>query len=48
MKAVTDIVDGDKPTSEEYLENLSAVTAALGQAVSHVIYYLDGKCVSEL
>ncbi|KAF1002359.1 5'-methylthioadenosine/S-adenosylhomocysteine nucleosidase-like [Apium graveolens] len=48
MKAVTDIVDGDKPTSEEYLENLSGVTAALGQAVSQVIYYIDGKCISEL
>lgn len=48
LKAVTDIVDGDRPTSEEYLENLSAVTSALGQAVSRVIYYLDGKCISEL
>ncbi|WOH13739.1 hypothetical protein DCAR_0933250 [Daucus carota subsp. sativus] len=48
MKAVTDIVDGDKPTSEEYLENLSAVTAGLGEAVSQVVYYLDGKCIAEL
>lgn len=48
MKAVTDIVDGDKPTSEEYLQNLSAVTAALGQAVTQVIHYINGKCISEL
>lgn len=48
MKAVTDIVDGEKPTSEEYLENLSAVTAGLGEAVSQVVYYLDGKCIAEL
>lgn len=48
MKAVTDIVDGDKPISEEYLQNVSAVTAALGQAVTQVIHYINGKCISEL
>lgn len=48
MKAITDIVDGDKPTSEEYVQNLSAVTVALGEAVNQVIHFIDGKCISEL
>ena len=48
VKAVTDIVDGEKPTSEEFLQNLIAVTAALNQAVSQVIDFLSGKCLSEL
>ncbi|KAF9676116.1 hypothetical protein SADUNF_Sadunf09G0104800 [Salix dunnii] len=36
IKAVTDIVDGEKPTSEEFLQNLAAVTAALDHAVTQV------------
>nr|XP_043626728.1 5'-methylthioadenosine/S-adenosylhomocysteine nucleosidase-like [Erigeron canadensis] len=48
VKAVTDIVDGDKPTSEEFLQNLSAVTVALGKAVTQVVDYISGKSVSEL
>ncbi|TVU13038.1 hypothetical protein EJB05_46712 [Eragrostis curvula] len=37
VKAVTDIVDGEKPTAEEFLQNLVAVTAALDQAVTEVM-----------
>ncbi|KAI3804003.1 hypothetical protein L1987_32170 [Smallanthus sonchifolius] len=48
VKAVTDIVDGDKPTSEEFLHNLSAVTVALGKAVTRVLDYIAGKSISEL
>ncbi|KAA8546063.1 hypothetical protein F0562_020486 [Nyssa sinensis] len=48
VKAVTDIVDGDKPTSEEFLQNLAAVTAALDQAVTQVVDFLNGKSLSEL
>ncbi|XP_071715766.1 5'-methylthioadenosine/S-adenosylhomocysteine nucleosidase-like [Rutidosis leptorrhynchoides] len=48
VKAVTDIVDGDKPTSEEFLNNLSAVTLALGKAVTQVVDYISGKSISEL
>ena len=29
LKAVTDIVDGDKPAAEEFLANLAAATTAL-------------------
>ncbi|CAK9162058.1 unnamed protein product [Ilex paraguariensis] len=48
IKAVTDIIDGDKPTSEEFLQNLAAVTAALDQAVTQVVDYISGKCLPEL
>uniref|UniRef100_A0A2N9F1S6 Nucleoside phosphorylase domain-containing protein n=1 Tax=Fagus sylvatica TaxID=28930 RepID=A0A2N9F1S6_FAGSY len=48
VKAVTDLVDGEKPTAEEFLQNLAAVTAALDQAVTQVIDFINGKCLSEL
>lgn len=48
VKAVTDIVDGEKPTSEEFLQNLIAVTAALDLAVTRVVDFINGKSISEL
>ncbi|KAF7126350.1 hypothetical protein RHSIM_Rhsim11G0186700 [Rhododendron simsii] len=48
IKAVTNIVDGDKPTIVEYRQNLRAVTAALGLAVAEVVDFINGKCLSEL
>lgn len=48
LKAVTDIVDGDKPTAEEFLQNLAAVTAALDQTATLVVDCISGKCLSEL
>ncbi|KAK1389687.1 5'-methylthioadenosine/S-adenosylhomocysteine nucleosidase 2 [Heracleum sosnowskyi] len=47
-KAVTDIIDGDKPTTEEFLENLAAVAAALEHVVAQVIDYINEKCITEL
>ncbi|PIM98705.1 Adenosylhomocysteine nucleosidase [Handroanthus impetiginosus] len=48
LKAVTDIVDGDKPTADELLQNLAAVSAALDQAATQVIDSINGKTLSEL
>lgn len=48
IKAVTNIVDGDKPTIVEFRQNLAAVTAALGLAVAEVVDFINGKCLSEL
>ncbi|KGN43223.1 5'-methylthioadenosine/S-adenosylhomocysteine nucleosidase 2 isoform X2 [Cucumis sativus] len=48
LKAVTDIVDGEKPTAEEFLQNLATVSAALDQAVTKVIDFISGKCIHEL
>nr|GMD81463.1 5'-methylthioadenosine/S-adenosylhomocysteine nucleosidase 2-like [Ipomoea batatas] len=48
LKGVTDIVDGDRPTSEEFLENLAAVTAALDEAASRVVDFINGKSLPQL
>ncbi|KAL6497897.1 hypothetical protein OROHE_026743 [Orobanche hederae] len=48
LKAVTDIVDGDKPTAEEFLQNLAAVAVALEQAATQVVDFINGKSYSEL
>ncbi|XP_006655705.1 5'-methylthioadenosine/S-adenosylhomocysteine nucleosidase-like [Oryza brachyantha] len=48
VKAVTDIVDGEKPTAEEFLQNLVAVTAALDKTVTEVVDFISGKCLSDL
>ncbi|VVB10309.1 unnamed protein product [Arabis nemorensis] len=48
LKGVTDIVDGNRPTSEEFLENLAAVTAKLDESVTKVIDFINGKCLSDL
>lgn len=48
VKAVTDIIDGEKPTAEEFLQNLVAVTAALEEGVAKVIDFINGKSLSDL
>ncbi|WOK94969.1 hypothetical protein Cni_G03674 [Canna indica] len=48
VKAVTDIADGEKPTAEEFLQNLIAVTAALDRAVTEVVGFISGKSLSGL
>ncbi|GAA0184980.1 hypothetical protein LIER_32268 [Lithospermum erythrorhizon] len=48
LKAVTDIVDDNKPTAEEFLENLAAVALALDEAATKVVDFINGKRLSEL
>jgi 5'-methylthioadenosine nucleosidase len=48
VKAITDIVDGDKPTQDEFMENLGAAAKALQGAVPKVIEFIAGKEVSAL
>ncbi|XP_010531495.1 PREDICTED: 5'-methylthioadenosine/S-adenosylhomocysteine nucleosidase 1 [Tarenaya hassleriana] len=48
LKAVTDLVDGDKPTAEEFLQNLAAVTSALEETATKVINFINGKCLSDI
>ncbi|KAH6811932.1 methylthioadenosine nucleosidase 1 [Perilla frutescens var. frutescens] len=48
LKAVTDIIDGDKPTAEEFLQNLTAVAIALDSAATKVVDFINGKSCSEL
>ncbi len=48
MKAVTDIVDGDKPTVEEFLGNMSRAAAALSATIPRVLKYVNAKSISNL
>mmetsp|Transcript_22172 Transcript_22172/g.27838 ORF Transcript_22172/g.27838 Transcript_22172/m.27838 type:complete len:268 (+) Transcript_22172:57-860(+) len=49
IKVVTDIVDGDQPTHEEFLQNLGTAARSLQEAVPKVIdFVLTKKNISEL
>lgn len=48
LKVVTDIVDGDRVTQEEFFENLAAASASLQEKIPKVIKYVMGKQLSEL
>jgi 5'-methylthioadenosine nucleosidase len=48
IQVVTDIVDGDRPTAEEFLENLGAAARSLQEAVPKTIDFVAGKRLSEL
>lgn len=45
VKVVTDIVDGDKPTHEEFMENLHTASVSLQKAIPNV---LDSLCQMKL
>ena len=40
LKVVTDIVDGDRPTHEEFLENLSSAASVLQKKLPEVIDFV--------
>ena len=48
VKVVTDIVDGDRPTHEEFLENLSSASKSLQAQLPLIIDFLLGKKLSEI
>lgn len=48
VKAVTDIVDGDRPAADEFLENLHKAAEALQEVVPRVLEFIAGKSYSEL
>ena len=48
VKVVTDIVDGDVPTHEEFLQNLATASQKLQQALPQVLEYVSGKEHHEL
>lgn len=48
LKVVTDIVDGDRPTQEEFLENLHTASVKLQSAIPQVLEYIAGKEHAEL
>ena len=44
----TDIVDGGRPTHEEFMENLGTAAASLQQALPKCLGFIEGKAVAEL
>ena len=48
LKVVTDIVDGERPSQEEFLENLGAAALSLQVAIPKVIEFCLGKKFREL
>lgn len=48
VKAVTDIVDGERSTAEEFAENLAAAAAALQRALPRLIAFIAGKRLCDL
>jgi len=48
VKVVTDIVDGDKPSHEEFLENLGTAAKSLQEALPKVIDFVCDKTHDEL
>ena len=48
LKSITDIVDGDRPAQEEFLENLHRAAAALQRVVPAVVEHIAGRRYSEL
>ena len=43
VKVVTDIVDGDRPSHEEFLENLHAAAHSLQTHLPRILSYVHGK-----
>lgn len=48
LKVVTDIVDGDRPSHEEFLENLATAGKSLHEHLPEMVEFMVGKKLSEL
>jgi len=48
LKVVTDIVDGDRPTHEEFMENLGTAAKSLQESLIKIVDFVAGKKMSEL
>ena len=48
IKCVTDIVDGDRVTQEEFLENLHKASLSLVDSVQKVIDYVLRKAIKDI
>lgn len=48
LKAVTYIVDENKPTEEQYLQNLTAGSNALDHVLEQTLEFINGKSLSQL
>jgi 5'-methylthioadenosine nucleosidase len=48
LKVVTDIVDGDRPTQDEFFENLGSAAKSLQEKLPVLVDFLVGKKLTEL
>ena len=48
IKSITDIVDGEKPTADEFLENINQAAINLKEKCLNIIHYIKGKSLSEI
>ena len=48
LKSVTDIVDGGRPSQEEFMENLHSASVALQKTVVGVLEHVSGKRLESL
>jgi 5'-methylthioadenosine nucleosidase len=48
VKVVTDIVDGHRPTEEEFLENLHIAAQTLQEALFKIVDFFCGHKLDEL
>jgi 5'-methylthioadenosine nucleosidase len=48
LKVVTDIVDGNRPTQDEFFENLATAASSLQEIVPLLVEFVEGKKLSEL
>jgi 5'-methylthioadenosine nucleosidase len=48
IKVVTDIVDGDRPTQDEFLENLHTASQSLQEKLPKIVEFVMNKKLSEL
>ena len=48
VKVVTDVVDGDVPTHEEFMANLTSAAKSLQQALPKILDHLSGKDIGDL
>jgi 5'-methylthioadenosine nucleosidase len=48
LKVVTDLVDGDRPSHEEFLENLTQASLSLKEKLPLVIDFLSGRKLADL
>lgn len=48
LKVVTDIVDGDRPTHEEFMENLGTAAKSLQESLVKIVDFVAGKKLNDL
>ncbi len=48
VKVITDLVDGERPTEVEFLENLQKAANSLQRSVPKIIEFIAGKSVNAL